>query len=93
MSKNRKKQVEPAEPEMWIRPNLNLKGQAGNRAWNDSAGGIPNSARYLELADIALGAVKPKSKKRQPDNGVRSSKKTEPYLSEHPLLAAKSRHG
>jgi len=44
--------------ELWIAPRYSLKGPAGDRAWENRPGGIPSNARFLELADIALGLKK-----------------------------------
>ncbi len=70
--------------DLWINPRLNMKGPDGNRAW-DSRGNIDSTsgARFLELADVALGLKKPTSKKkRTPAVGAHeSSAKTEPYSS------------
>ena len=79
MSKKSKPEPDSAHPEMWIRPSSNLKGDRGERAWDGRPGGIPNSARYLELADLALGLKKPEAKKKKTVGGIHSSKKTEPY--------------
>ncbi|PYP90617.1 MAG: hypothetical protein DMG65_10925 [Candidatus Angelobacter sp. Gp1-AA117] len=60
---------------MWIRSNIGPKSGAGEKEGN-----IPNSGRFLELADIALGVKKPESKKKKAAAaGVHSSEKTEPY--------------
>jgi len=68
------------EPELWIRPNLSLKVERGERAWGYRSGGIPNSSRFLELADLALGTKKPETKKKKAvANGTHQSKKSEPY--------------
>jgi len=46
------------KPDLWIAPKSNLKGELGERAWNDRAF-VPTGSRLLELADIALGHKKP----------------------------------
>jgi hypothetical protein len=79
MSKKSKSPENSPDPEMWIRPSSNLKGDRGERAWDGRPGGIPNSARYLELADMVLGLKKPRAKKKKDIGGLHSSKKTEPY--------------
>ena len=43
--------------DLWIAPKSNLKGDNGDRAWNDR-GVTPTGSRLLELADIALGLKK-----------------------------------
>lgn len=68
--------------EMWINPKSNIKGDRGNRAFDDRLG-VPSSARYLELADYALGLKKPAPKKKKvPTSGTHEkTEKTEPYSS------------
>jgi hypothetical protein len=70
--------------EMWINPKSNIKGDRGNRAFDDRLG-VPSSARYLELADQALGFKKPAPKKKKAAAAAASahqkSEKTEPYSS------------
>ena len=44
---------------LWIAPRYSLKGPAGERAWENRPGGVPNSSKFLELADIALGLKMP----------------------------------
>jgi hypothetical protein len=66
--------------DLWIAPRYSLKGPAGERAWENRPGGAPNSSRFLELADIALGVKKsaPK-KKRAAGASAHQTAKTEPY--------------
>jgi hypothetical protein len=65
---------------LWIAPKYNLKGPAGERAWENRPGGPPNSGRLLELADIALGLKKPSTKKRKhTTTGTHDTTKKEPY--------------
>jgi len=73
------KDTNPAN-EMWINPKSNLKGDRGNRAFDDRLG-VPSSARYLELADYALGLKKPvvRKKKAAVAGAHQKSEKTEPY--------------
>jgi hypothetical protein len=68
--------------DLWIAPRYSLKGPAGERAWENRPGGIPNSSRFLELADIALGTRKPAPRKKpgQPAS-AHDRQKTEPYSS------------
>lgn len=70
----------PSE-DLWINPKSNLKGARGERTWENRSGDIPNSARFLELADVALGVKKPDVPKRKmAAAGVhQTQKKTEPY--------------
>jgi hypothetical protein len=66
--------------ELWIAPRYSLKGPAGERAWDNRAGGPPSSSRFLELADIALGLRKSgPHKKKTPASSAHDTKKTEPY--------------
>jgi hypothetical protein len=66
--------------ELWIAPRYSLKGPAGERAWENRPGGVPNSSRFLELADIALGLKKPEPHKRKTGPvTAHDTKKTEPY--------------
>lgn len=68
--------------ELWMAPRYSLKGPAGERAWENRAGGAPSSSRYLELADIALGLKKTAShKKKHPVHSAHDRNKTEPYAS------------
>ncbi len=78
------KDTNPAN-EMWINPKSNIKGDRGNRAFDDRLG-VPSSARYLELADYALGLKKPVVKKKKAAvvaaaSAHQKSEKTEPYSS------------
>lgn len=85
MPKKRKKQAGAlGVKDLWIAPRYSLKGPAGERAWESTPGGIPNSARFLELADIALGNKRNGSRvARSIKNGLSPSRhdtdKTEPY--------------
>jgi len=57
--------------ELWINPRSNIKGPEGNRAWDNEGNISPASgARFLELADIALGLRKPLPKKRKAAAGA-----------------------
>ena len=79
MPKKSEKETE-ASKDLWIAPRYSLKGPAGERAWENRLGGIPNSSRFLELADIALGVKKPGArKKRTSSTGAHQTTKTEPY--------------
>jgi hypothetical protein len=68
---------------LWIAPRYSLKGPNGERAWENRPGGAPNSGKYLELADIAMGIKKPDPafKKRSTAAGAHVISKTEPYSS------------
>jgi hypothetical protein len=83
MPKKRKSaKVAETANDLWVAPRMNLRGQDGNRAW-DNAGNIsPNSgARFLELADIALGLKKPESRKKKTAAASHQTTKKEPYSS------------
>jgi hypothetical protein len=81
MVKKQKKAQTTGDPgELWIAPRYSLKGPAGERAWENRAGGAPSSSRYLELADIALGLKKTApQRKKYPAPSAHDRKKTEPY--------------
>lgn len=64
-----------AADDLWIAPKSNLKGENGDRAWNDRSA-TPTGSRLLELADIALGLKKPEPfKKRRSASANGSSDK------------------
>lgn len=63
-SHNNKKAVRVDVQDLWIAPKSNLKGDNGDRAWNDR-GVTPTGSRLLELADIALGLKKPEPFKKR----------------------------
>jgi len=69
--------------DLWVNPRSNLRGPDGDRAW-DNKGNInaATGARFLELADIALGNKKPAvPKKRKAAAGAgrhQAGEKTEP---------------
>jgi hypothetical protein len=66
--------------DLWIAPRYSLKGPANERAWKSRPGGVPNSGRFLELADIALGLRKPgPDTKKTRTSSTHGKKKTEPY--------------
>lgn len=77
----KKSQKEPeVSKDLWIAPRYSLKGPAGERAWENRPGGVPNSSRFLELADIALGIKKPAMKKKKVGSAsAHETSKTEPY--------------
>ena len=65
-----------AEKDLWINPRSNLKGPDGDRAWDNEGNISPTSgARFLELADIALGLKKPPVKKKAAAAGAHQSEK------------------
>ena len=83
MPKNRKIEIDLAK-DLWVNPKSNLKGDRGDRSWENRAGGPPNTSRLLELADIALGLKKTEPKKKRAaaaaaGAGVHLTEKTEPY--------------
>jgi hypothetical protein len=68
--------------DLWISPRLNLRGRDGDRAWDSSGNLLPGAgARFLELADIALGIKKPAARKKKAASAsVHKTNKDEPYL-------------
>ena len=76
----RKIEKDGAADGLWIASRYSLKGPTGERAWENPRGGAPNSGKYLELADIALGLKKASAgfKKLKPAN-PHVTDKTEPY--------------
>ena len=83
MHRNHNKSATDLSKELWINPKSSLKGERGDRSWENRAGGAPNTSRLLELADIALGLKKPVPKEKRAAsagaNGARTTEKTEPY--------------
>jgi hypothetical protein len=71
---------EDLSKDLWISPRFSLKGQNGDRAWDHRQVGNPGSARFLELADIALGTRKPEPPKKAPTRiSTHVTEKPEPY--------------
>ena len=81
MEKKRSDRKSPTDlaPEVWVRPSFTLKGDRGERAWENGSGVARSNSRLLELADLALGLRRPEPKKKQAAASVHSSQKTEPY--------------
>jgi hypothetical protein len=83
MAKKKKKKKAREEDDsadgLWISPRSLLKGANGERAWENRPGGVPNSSRFLELADLALGLKKPEPRKKRVVTGTHISTKTDPY--------------
>jgi hypothetical protein len=79
--KTKKNGHEDSTGDLWVATRYSLKGPAGERAWENQLGGPPNSSRFLELADIAMGLKKPEPKKRKSATaGAHDiTSKTEPY--------------
>ena len=64
-SKKRPSKNASSRPEdLWVASKSNLKGDNGDRAWNDRMS-TPTGSRLLELADIALGLKKPEPPKKR----------------------------
>ena len=65
--------------DLWISPRLSMRGEHGDRAW-DRSGNLPPGAgaRFLELADIALGQKKAQ-KKNSASLPAHKSARKEPY--------------
>jgi hypothetical protein len=79
--KSKRNRHEDSTGDLWVAARYSLKGPAGERAWENRTGGPPNSSRFLELADIAMGLKKPEPKKRKSAaTGAHDiASKTEPY--------------
>lgn len=79
MARSRKPHVSQSgfAKDLWINPQSNLRGPDGDRAW-DNQGNISShsGARFLELADTALGLKRPTAKKKRAD-AVASHSKSE----------------
>jgi len=78
-SRPRESKIDLAK-DLWISPRLNLRGMHGDRGW-DRSGNLPPGAgaRFLELADIALGIKKPHQKKNGASSPAHDTRKKEPY--------------
>ncbi len=79
MSRKKRTEKDDSAHELWVSPKPLLKGPAGERAWENRPGGVPNTARFLELADLALGLKKQESRKKKPGTGTHLTVKTGPY--------------
>lgn len=82
MARRKSKSGSQEDPstQLWISPKFSLKGQKGERAWGHRQIGSPGSARFLELADIALGTRKPEPRKKSPAHAsTHVTEKPEPY--------------
>lgn len=72
--------TEDVSKDLWISPRFSLRGQNGDRAWDHRQIGSPGSARFLELADIALGIRKPEPRKKNSSRvPTHVTEKPEPY--------------
>jgi len=67
--------------DLWINPRSNTRGVDRTAAWDNGRNITPNSgARFLELADIALGLKSPSPKKKKASAVTHQvMAKTEPY--------------
>jgi hypothetical protein len=82
MAKKRSKSAPAADEskDLWISPRFTLKSEGIERTWGNRESSNPGGARFLELADIALGTKKPEvRKKRAASVSARIRSKTEPY--------------
>jgi hypothetical protein len=82
MAKKRSKSASTQDEskELWISPRFSLKTEGAQRTWGHRENSNPGSARFLELADIALGTKKPEiRKKRATGASAHITAKTEPY--------------
>lgn len=78
--KNKLDKAANLSKDLWISPRFSLKGENGERAWDHRQAGYPGSARFLELADIALGVKKPEARKKKNSSAsAHVTDKTEPY--------------
>ena len=89
MAKKGKSRPKVSEPDLgkdlWINPRSNMKGPDGYRAWENRTNISPDSgARFLELADIALGLKKPPAPKKKSTGAgaAHQTTKEEPYSRE-----------
>jgi len=73
----KRKPGEPERDSLWVAANNSFKGDRGERGW-DHRPVPPNTNRFLDLADIALGLKKPERKKKRAVN-VHRTNKSEPY--------------
>lgn len=53
------KKTERQVSKVWINPDSSFRSTRGNRAWDHQQLSAPTAARFLELADTALGSVEP----------------------------------
>jgi len=63
MAKKKKNKSGSADG-LWVSPRSLLKDPNAGRTWGNRPGGLPNSSRFLELADLALGLKKPAPRKK-----------------------------
>ncbi len=81
-TKRKKPEENGAAKDLWVSPRFNLKGKDGNRAW-DRAGNLTadSGARFMELADIALGLKRAEKRKKLASVPAHVTRKIEPYSS------------
>ena len=81
-TKRKKPEENGAAKDLWVSPRFNLKGKDGNRAW-DRAGNLTadSGARFMELADIALGLKRAERPKKPASVPAHVTRKIEPYSS------------
>lgn len=77
MPKSTQNGAKPESDGLWISPTHTLKGDRGERAWENRAGGPPSNSKYLELADLALGLKKPSPRNKRTQ--IHDKTKKEPY--------------
>jgi hypothetical protein len=80
--KSKKAKKKNPSGDLWIAPRYSMKGPAGERAWENRPGGAPSSSRLLELADVALGLLKPSHEKKPAVSKTHQIEKTGPYQNE-----------
>jgi len=80
-SSARRRSTVDLSKDLWISPHLSLRGPNGDRAWDRSGNLLPGAgARFLELADIALGIKKPAPRKNDAAKyPAHETRKEDPY--------------
>ena len=84
LRKSKSRMPDSGAKDLWINPRSNRRGPHEDHTWDNRGSIAPNSgARFLELADIALGAKKTARKKRTAgcSGSVSETGKSEPYSS------------
>jgi hypothetical protein len=78
MRKKAAKTGKTANDDLWVSPTHTLKGDRGERSWENMTGDPRRNSRLLELADLALGLKKPTPRKKSRQK-THNTNKTEPY--------------
>lgn len=77
--KTRPSSREDVSKDLWISPRFSLKSEGEDRTWGTRQTGNPGSARFLELADIAMGTKKAEPRRKRANGSPHVTGKTEPY--------------